>query len=137
MAITTKQHRDLVRVTDDLIERLDNIGWSAYGSQYFQAHWEESKGHDRYRPNGIRAGISIKDQARLFMVQDLCRYLIDKETLDPACYIYTRKAIFFAYGLIKDERTGPVIYDWFAKHESTIRDINVIDFAEVNRDKAA
>lgn len=98
--MTKKEALTLInKAWTELDYALQNIHWGNYGKEYLQLNIEEEKGHDRMRPDHIQRGLTIREAAKLFAVNQVADYLLGERKLEVKDYLNCRKSCFFAYAL--------------------------------------
>lgn len=100
---TTKEQKKLIKSTWDKAKHVLNNSWSHYGDKLYKQCLEETKEHDRFRGERIKRGLTITEEAQLFSIQTLCKYVfIANNTLDAAEYNHMKTSHFIAYSCAKD-----------------------------------
>lgn len=126
MAATKKQIETINRAFWAVEKQLETThNWDRYVAQNIA----ESKAHDRFRPAGIRNGLPLRAQARLFSVQQLFEREPGSKTFTVEDVFHVRLACLQAQALRKlYVRELAAIKDF-----KDIQDVLEMDFSILNR----
>jgi hypothetical protein len=85
---------------------LSSVGWGQYGKQYLKENLDEERSHRGFKPDHVKAGLTINESAELFAIQQIAEALADKPkwTPDLQGYLSCRKSIYTAWSLVINYR---------------------------------
>jgi len=101
-----KKHaiREIKRLWNKCESTLNNKGWSKYGDELLRLCRTETQGHNRFRGDSIKRGLTITEEAKFFSVQRLLNYVYELADYIPSLddYHHTQKSVFIAYSLANE-----------------------------------
>lgn len=129
--MTKNQQIKLINRAFDALEVLNNQTMSPLRNRYLSQNIEEEKGHRRFKPDGVRCGLTIREAARLFCVRQIAEYLNGAETPAPNQWLHLRLSNLTACALVAEY--GEQIKAAWAEFGIAIDDLLALDYAELNK----
>ena len=125
--------KEQLRLIDAFYSRMARCcrprGWADHWGKYVHRQREDEKEHRRFKPAGIRDGISKNTAVKLFCVQHILEWRVKpRKRPDPADILSIRLVRFYGYALFQEFRKE--IMAEFGKAESQAF-LDSVDYAEL------
>ena len=129
--MTKNQQVKLINRAFDALEVLNNQVMSPLRNRYLEQNIEEEKGHRRFKPDGIKCGLTTREAARLFCVRQIAEYLNGAATPEPKDWLHLRLSNLTACALVAEY--GAQIKAAWSESGISIDDLLALDYAELNK----
>lgn len=102
--LSKKEQLEMIKQISSALELcLDNISWEPYYTNYLKANIQDEKQHLKFKPEGVKHGLSAKQGGEYHAVKWIVESL-EGHKPDAESYIFTKKVVFTAYSIVSQYR---------------------------------